>query len=141
MSRELPANWRQLVAERAHGLCEYCRSSAKYALQSFESEHIQPLAEGGSTTLDNLAWACGGCNRCKGARMAAVDPDSGQVVALYNPRQQRWSDHFAWDSTYSLVVGLTAVGRATVAALRLNRQGVVNLRRLLIPLGEHPPHP
>jgi hypothetical protein len=71
--------------------------------------------------------------------MTAVDPDSGEVVPLYNPRQQRWSDHFAWDSTYSLVIGLTAVGRATVAALRLNRQGVVNLRRLLVPIGEHPP--
>ena len=130
---------KQQVQARAHGFCEYCYSSMKYAVQSFECEHIVPLTQGGETALANLAWACGGCNRCKGSKINGLDPDSGQVVALFHPRQQNWSDHFAWNEDFTLIIGITAVGRATVQTLRLNRVGVVNLRQLLVPLGEHPP--
>jgi len=45
----------------------------------------------------------------------------------------RWSDDF------TLIVGLTGTGRATVEALQMNRPGVVNLRRLLHAAGLHPP--
>ena len=61
------------------------------------------------------------------------------MVRLYNPRRQRWRDHFAWSSDFSVIIGLTATGRATVEALRLNREELVNLRRMLYTMGEHPP--
>jgi hypothetical protein len=50
-----------------------------------------------------------------------------------------WSEHFAWNEDYSRVIGLTPTGRATVETLHLNRQGVVNLRRVLFLVGMHPP--
>jgi hypothetical protein len=60
-------------------------------------------------------------------------------VALFNPRQQRWHDHFAWSDNATRISGLTACGRATIAALQMNRFGVVNLRQLLVDTGRHPP--
>jgi len=50
------------------------------------------------------------------------------------------STHFAWDDEYTKLTGLIPVGRATVEALRLNRNGLVNMRRVLYCVGEHPPH-
>ena len=132
---------RQAVAARAGGVCEYCHSPARYGVQSFECEHIIPLSQGGATTPDNLAYACGGCNRSKAVRTSASDPEDGTLTPLFHPREQRWSDHFAWNDDFTLMIGLTAVGRATVEALHLNRPGVVNLRKVLLTIGEHPPTP
>ena len=130
---------RQAVSARAEGVCEYCRCPERYAVQSFECEHIIPISEGGATALSNLAFACGGCNRTKATRTSAPDPESGHLVALFHPRKQLWNEHFAWNYDFTLVIGLTAIGRATVEALRLNRPGVVNLRRVLLTIAEHPP--
>jgi hypothetical protein len=69
----------------------------------------------------------------------APDPVSGQPAPLYHPRRDRWDEHFAWSHDCTLIVGLTPTGRATIEVLRLNRDGVVNLRRLLYARGEHPP--
>jgi len=41
--------------------------------------------------------------------------------------------------THLTLLGLTPTGRATIAALRLNREGVINLRRALKLEGKHPP--
>jgi hypothetical protein len=89
--------------------------------------------------LDNLAWACPWCNAHKFTKTQARDPHTGRVVALFNPRRQRWTRHFAWSEDSLLMLGRTATGRATVAALHLNRPELVNLRRLLRDVGEHPP--
>ena len=89
--------------------------------------------------LDNLAFACGGCNRTKATRTSASDTESGTSVPLFHPCTQAWNDHFAWNYDFTLMIGLTAVGRATVDALRLNRPGVVNLRLVLLAIAEHPP--
>jgi hypothetical protein len=40
---------------------------------------------------------------------------------------------------FTLVIGLTPIGRATIKALQLNREELVNLRRVLYAMGEHPP--
>jgi hypothetical protein len=135
----VPAAIRRLVTERAAGCCEYCRSQLRFAPQPFSVEHIRPREQGGTTSLDNLALSCQGCNNHKYTKTEALDPISGQVAPLFHPRQQEWLEHFAWNEDYSLVIGITPVGRATVAALKLNRSGVVNLRRILFELGEHPP--
>ena len=36
------------------------------------------------------------------------------------------------------MMGLTPVGRATIGALKLNREEVCNLRAMLFIIGEHP---
>jgi hypothetical protein len=133
------AQQKKTVAERARGCCEYCASQARFAVQPFSAEHIIPKSQGGRTTLDNLALACQGCNNYKYTKTEGRDPVSGASVPLYHPRQQRWRDHFAWNDDFTLVIGLTPIGRATIEALQLNRDGVVNLRRILYAMGEHPP--
>lgn len=130
---------RRIVISRAEGCCEYCLSQARFATQSFAAEHIRPLYAGGQTTLDNLALACFGCNSHKATKTASVDPETGHEIPLFHPRQQLWSEHFAWSDDFTLIVGLTAVGRATIQALHLNRSELVNLRSVLHQVGEHPP--
>jgi hypothetical protein len=137
--RYLTVEEQQTIIERAQSRCEYCQSQMSYATQSFVFEHITPISRGGETMLDNLTLACGGCNGHKYNKVAVPDPIDGEMVSLYHPRQQQWSDHFGWNDDYTQVIGLTPTGRATVEALNLNRPGVVNIRRLLWAIGKHPP--
>jgi hypothetical protein len=125
--------------ERAGACCEYCQSQARFATQPFSVEHIVPLSRGGKTALDNLALACQGCNNHKYTKVEEIDPITGDLVPLYHPRQQEWQEHFSWSLDYTQVIGLTPTGRATVQALQLNREGLVNLRKMLYQAGEHPP--
>ena len=67
------------------------------------------------------------------------DPVSGELIPLFHPLKQKWRDHFMWSDGFTLIIGLTPTGRATVDALQLNREGLVNLRRILYSMGEHPP--
>lgn len=137
--QRVTAAQKQTVLERARGCCEYCKSQARFATQSFSTEHIVPRHLGGETSLDNLALACQGCNNHKYTKAEARDPVSDSIVPLFHPRQQRWHDHFAWSDDFTLVVGLTPTGRATIQALHLNREELVNLRRVLYTMGGHPP--
>jgi hypothetical protein len=130
---------RTRVAERAKGCCEYCRSQEQYSPDSFSIEHIVPLSKGGKDTLDNLAFFCQGCNNRKYTSTKAFDLISQTTVPLFNPRQQKWTEHFAWSEDGSLILGLSPIGRATVEKLQLNRNGLVNLRHILFDAGEHPP--
>jgi len=133
------AKQRHLVVERAQGCCEYCLSQSRFSTQSFSVEHIIPNSKGGKTKVENLALSCQGCNNHKYTKTEGYDTVSRQYVPLYHPRQQQWVEHFAWNDDYTLVIGLTATGRATVETLHLNREGVVNLRRLLYTAKKHPP--
>jgi hypothetical protein len=84
-------------------------------------DHVVPLAQSGSNDLENLALACFHCNRRKTNRLTAMVPQTSQEVPLYNPRGDRWQDHFIWSVDGRLVVGLTPVGLATIEALAMNR--------------------
>jgi len=126
------------VAARAGWRCEYCQSPSAFATQPFEADHIIPQSQGGPTTEENLAFSCG-CNRYKGRKTRGLDPLSGRIIALFHPRRQRWSRHFTWSDDFTRIVGRTVAGRATVEALHLNRPELINLRRALIAIGEHPP--
>jgi len=130
---------RKTIVERAHGCCEYCHSQAKFATQAFSVEHIKPQSKGGKTTLDNLALACQGCNNHKYNKTEIYHQSTNQIIPLYHPRQQNWHEHFSWNEDFTQIVGLTATGQVTVEALQLNRQGLVNLRRVLYAMDEHPP--
>jgi hypothetical protein len=135
----IPADLRRLVIERARNYCEYCRYPGRYAPQTSPIDHIIPREAGGQTVAENLAQSCQGCNGHKAARTLATDPVTGLLVSLYNPREQRWNEHFSWSEDYLQITGLTPTGRATVEALQLNREGLVNMRRVLYAVGEHPP--
>ncbi len=111
----------------------------RYSPDPFAVEHIVPRVAGGGNDTSNLALACQGCNNLKFVSIEAVDPVTGVRVPLFHPRQQRWSQHFLWSQDTTVVVGRTPIGRATVERLRLNREGVVNLRRVLATIGQHPP--
>ncbi len=131
---------RQAVRERAKGCCEYCLSPDDCSPAPFTVEHIEPTVRGGADTLDNMAWACGGCNGAKGIAQYVPDPVTGELAPLFHPRQDRWEDHFAWSDTNPLsLVGITATGRATVERLHLNRPELLLLRRLLTLAERHPP--
>jgi hypothetical protein len=130
---------RERVAQRSDRCCEYCWSQSRFSPDPFSVEHIVPRSKGGSDELDNLAFACQGCNNHKYNHLEGRDPVNGRLVALYHPYQQKWADHFAWNEDFTLMIGLTPTGRATVERLRLNREGVVNLRRVLRTIDEHPP--
>ena len=135
----IPVAVKRLVFDRANGCCEYCRSQAKFAIEALVIEHIIPTSRGGENIAENLALACQGCNNYKYNKVEGLDPIDAQPVALFNPRTMTWSDHFAWNEGTTLLVGLTPIGRATVNTLRLNREGVVNLRQVLRTTGQHPP--
>lgn len=130
---------RQQVGERANGCCEYCRSQVQFSPQAFSVEHIYPRSASGATRLDNLALSCAGCNGHKYTKTQAIDPVTNELVALFHPRQQQWAEHFAWDKEYTVMIGLTPTGRATIDALHLNRPALQNLREVLYTVGKHPP--
>jgi hypothetical protein len=135
----VPVALKQLVFDRAGGLCEYCRSQARYAVDPFVMDHIQPVSRGGETIAENLALSCQTCNNYKYTKTEAVDPVTLKVVSLFNPRQMTWSEHFIWNENAEKMLGITPTGRATVALLQTNRDGVVNMRRVLTLMNEHPP--
>jgi hypothetical protein len=139
MSERLPEDVKRAVVERAKHCCEYCLTPSRYSSDPLSVEHIEPRGRGGSNATENLAAACQGCNNFKFVATHAADPATGTIVPLYHPRQHTWTDHFAWNEDYTIILGRTPIGRATVDRLRLNRPGVVNLRRVLRLVGRHPP--
>src|SRR5687768_15907822 len=108
------------VRQRARRLCEYCRFPESESVLPFVVDHIRSQQHRGKTTAANLALACSCCNRHKGPNLSGVDPRTERVVRLYNPRRQRWQDHFRWKG--ARIVGLTATGRATVHVLAMNEE-------------------
>jgi hypothetical protein len=134
----LRAEQKAKVKRAAQNCCEYCGTQEAYSPDTFSIEHIQPITKGGTNDFENLANACQGCNSRKYTHTNAIDPLTGELVPLYHPRLDLWTDHFAWNEDYTQMIGLSPTGRATIEALSLNRNGVVNLRRVLRKLGLHP---
>lgn len=139
MSDRVTAQQHRTVIARAKQCCEYCYSQAAFSTESFSVEHIIPRNKGGQSILENLALSCQGCNNFKHIKTEGFDPISEEIVSLFHPRRKIWREHFAWNDDYTLVIGVTPTGRATVKELKLNRTGVVNLRRVLFAMSEHPP--
>jgi hypothetical protein len=130
---------RERVASQAKYRCGYCLTQEAVVGMPMEIDHLVPEASGGPTEEQNLWLACSPCNDAKGCRIVAIDPASGEVVRLFNPRYQVWSEHFAWSENGELIVGSTPIGRATVLALKLNRPTVVRARQAWFSVGWHPP--
>lgn len=136
----IPISIRRLVRERALGYCEYCFCHESFGTGPFNIEHIIPSISGGTDDLENLAFSCSGCNCHKFIKTEAIDPVSEQFVPLFNPRKQQWQEHFLWNESATEIIGSTPSGRATIGALQMNRLPLINLRKGMVLLGQHPPN-
>jgi HNH endonuclease len=102
-------------------------------------DHILPRSKGGDTSFQNLCLACRTCNEFKSDTTQANDPLTGVPVQLFNPRLQKWAEHFTWSFDSTKVEGLTATGRATIVVLRMNNAIIVSARWRWAISGWHPP--
>ena len=125
------------IRDRAHDICEYCRLPQWCTALPHEIDHIRAQKHHGLTTLQNTCWACAYCNNSKGPNASGYDNHTGRLVRLFNPRRDRWTDHFAWRGPQ--LIGKTPVARATIDVLGINGQERVEHRRMLIKLGVFPP--
>jgi HNH endonuclease len=126
------ASLRRIVSNRAKGCCEYCLISEALALSSHQVDHIIAEKHSGETIESNLALSCSICNKYKGSDIASIDPETGEVVRLYNPRKDQWKDHFQLQTDSGIIHPLSAIGRVTVRLLQVNRTECLTERKLLI---------
>ena len=119
--------------------CEYCQTSSRLTGTPLVMGHILPKSLGGEDKPGNLAASCYRCNEFKGVKTHTRDPETGQLVPLFNPRIQVWSEEFVWGNGGTHIIGQTPIGRATVLALRLNNEQIVEARAIWIEFGWHPP--
>jgi len=132
----VPAKLRRIVHQRAGNRREYCLLHQEDAFFSHEPDHIIAEKHGGETVVDNLALACFDCGRFKGSDIASIDPKSGKLVPLFNPRTQIWKKHFRLEG--GKIIPLTQVARATEQLLKLNLPKRLEARDLLYQLGRYP---
>lgn len=114
----ISAALRRQVEERANRRCEYCLLPGGLAFFPHEVDHVKATKHGGETNADNLAFTCWRCNRHKGTDLGSFDPQTGGFSFLYNPRTQKWDEHFRIIDLK--IEGLTPEGRTTVKLLQLN---------------------
>lgn len=119
------------VARRANHRCEYCRAPESTSNSAFEVDHIVPVSQAGSDELANLALACRACNLSKSGGQLGRD-EAGNEIPLFNPRTDRWKDHFDWDLERGEILGLTPTGRATIEHLRMNEPRQISARLIWI---------
>ena len=119
--------------------CAYCRTAEVLTVAIFEFEHILPRSSGGETVFENICYCCPTCNRYKSDRTTAIDPDTQGEVALFHPHRDAWQEHFVWNEDATELMGLSATGRATIRALKMNRRQMVRVRKMWVAMGEHPP--
>lgn len=119
--------------------CGYCLTPQSLLTRTLELEHLYLVALGGTDDEENLWLSCHACNQFKGIQIQAYDPVTKRMVWLFNPRRQKWKRHFLWSADGTEILGRTAIGRATVLALKLNHPYVITARRLWVSAGWYPP--
>jgi len=122
----ISAALRREVRERARERCEYCLLAESQVFDPHEPDHLIALQHGSETSSANLALACFDCNRLKGTNIASLDPLTGELVALFNPRTEKWTEHFQLNGVR--IIPLTATGRATERLLQMNIRRRLKLR-------------
>lgn len=124
------ARLREEVRQRAGFRCEYCQFPEPFAELRFQVDHIFPQQHGGQTVATNLALSCLRCNKHKGPDLSGIDPVTGQIIRLFNPRSDDWHENFQWDGPK--LAGRTPIGRATVNVLQINHSDAVLVREALM---------
>ncbi|MEZ4708104.1 MAG: HNH endonuclease signature motif containing protein [Caldilineaceae bacterium] len=135
----ISAALRQRLLVAARFRCGYCLTQELVSGIPLTIEHIIPRSRNGSDDEPNLWISCRLCNEGKGSLIEAADPETETNVPLFNPRTQLWSEHFAWSTDGTQVLGRTIAGRATIAALSLNSEFRVRSRAIWVEAGWHPP--
>lgn len=128
---------RSKIAHRARFRCEYCLTPEWILLAGCEVDHVISRKHGGLTDLSNLAFSCARCNRAKGSDIGSIVPGTGEFCRFFNPRLDRWEEHFSLEATR--LVWRTDVAQVTVQILRLNEPERIAERTLLQRIGEYPP--
>jgi hypothetical protein len=129
----VPAALRRIVRERSGDRCEYCLTPESVTFAPHWIDHIVAEKHGGKTEEENLANSCALCNQRKGSDLTSIDFETGQITPLFNPRRDRWPDHFRLDG--SRIEPLTPTGRATERLLQFNHADRVMERQLLVDAG------
>lgn len=137
-STHASAALRRLVSARAEHRCEYCLIHEDDTFFGCEVDHIISEKHGGATTADNLALACVTCNRHKGSDIASVNPADGTLVRLFNPRTDRWTEHFALSEDGTVLEAMTPIGVVTSRMLQLNEAERQLERAPLRAIGRYP---
>lgn len=136
MSNHISTETRNAIARRANFVCEYCLIAEADAYFKFQIEHIISRKHGGTSDLENLALACVFCNRYKGSDIATSSPETGELIRLYNPRTDRWREHFQLNGV--IIEPLTEIGEATVRILRMNYEDQILERQVLARRNRYP---
>jgi len=123
----IPSALRQLVYERANGCCEYCLISEDVSFAKHEIDHVMAEKHGGLTVEENLALSCTIYNKHKGSDIASIDNETGEIVPLFNPHRDIWSEHFRLEN--GIFIGLTPNARATIRLLQINSLMRIEERR------------
>jgi hypothetical protein len=128
ISEKIKAKIRLLAKNR----CGYCLCQQEYVWDILEVDHIYPLSKGG--------WLiCGSCNSSKYNKTEFFDYVTEKTVPIFNPCTQNWFEHFRWNNDRTKIIGKTAVGRATIIALDLNKERFMRVRKHWASAGWHPP--
>lgn len=132
---------RTLVIDRAKGCCEYCRSQDIFSTQIFSIDHIIPLAKGGNNEEKNLAYSCVKVATTRNGfiQRSLMPLLKRQFLFSIQEYIHNWLEHYSWSEDFLQMIGISAIGRATIDFLKLNRKGVVNLRLATLALEKHPP--
>lgn len=129
----IPAALRRQVRERANDRCEYCLIPESIGFVAHCIDHVIAEKHGGQTDADNLANSCILCNQHKGSDLSSLDPETGEVALLFNPRREKWSEHFRLNG--AIIEPLSPSGRVTIRLLRLNTADRVRERERMLEVG------
>jgi hypothetical protein len=135
MTRWISADLRKTIVDRAKQICEYCLIAEADTFYGCEVDHIISLKHGGSSGVDNLAYACALCNRAKGTDIGSVST-SGEFTRFFNPRVDHWSEHFCLEGP--TILPLTQIGEVTAQILGFNESARIHEREELMRLNRFP---
>lgn len=119
---------RNLVYQRAQGLCEYCLIDEEISFAKHQIDHVIAEKHGGQTVAENLALSCAVCNKYKGSDIASIDGETDAIVPLFNPRTDVWNEHFRIEN--GIFIGLTPNARATIRLLQINNAARIEERKI-----------
>jgi hypothetical protein len=137
MTSYVSSDLRRRVRDRSHGICEYCLIHESDTFYGCQVDHIISEKHGGPTVHGNLAYACAFCNRAKGSDIASIAPTTSELTPFFNPRDQKWLDHFRLDGV--AITALTPVGEATEKIFGFNARERLEEREALQRVGRYPP--
>ena len=119
----MDARLKETVRRRAGFRCEYCHLPEAIAELPFQFDHVIAVQHGGLATEDNLAMACARCNRYKGPNLSGIDPESGLLTRLFNPRTD------AWANILSGMMRVSPRGRRLAGPLLLFSKSIIPKRK------------